>query len=197
MITLHHAPKSRSSRIIWLLEELGAPYEIKITNIRRQDGVGGVDPANPHPDKKVPAIVHDGVLITESAAIVVYLTDLFPQAGIGPQIGDPLRGPYLTWLAYYAGVIEPVLNLSFSGLGDHEKLSRVFTNRATVDAHILEALKDGPYILGQKFSGADILVASMGQFSRMMLPEGGIVDEYLARCNARPAVARALAKDAG
>ena len=70
MPTLFHAPRSRSSRIIWLLEELGADYELRITDIPRQDGTGAADPANPHPDKKVPALVDDGVLITESIAIV-------------------------------------------------------------------------------------------------------------------------------
>ena len=100
MLTLYHAPQSRSSRIVWLLEELEAPYALHITDIPRMDGSGKPDPSNPHPDKKVPAIVDDGVLVTESAAICLYLTDKFPAKGIGPVVGDPLRGPYLTWLAY-------------------------------------------------------------------------------------------------
>ena len=197
MLTLHHAPRSRSSRIIWLLEELGAPYELKLTNIPRMDGSGASDPANPHPDKKVPALLHDGQLITESVAIVLYLTDLFPEAGIGPKIGQPQRGAYLTWLAYYTGVIEPVISMEFSGLGGHEAVKRTFTSRAAVDKRILAAIKAGPYILGEKFSGADILIASMGQWQRKMLPEDAAVDEYLGRCNARPALARAMAKDGG
>ena len=197
MITLHHAPRSRSSRIIWLLEELGAPYQIKLTDIPRMDGSGASDPANPHPDKKVPAIVHDGVVISESVAIILYLTDLFPDAGLGPKIGDRLRGPYLTWLAYYAGVAEPVITMEFANLGNNPAVQRTFTNRAAVDRRILGALKAGPYILGERFSGADILIASMGQWMRNMLPADSIVDEYLSRCGARPALARALAKDAG
>ena len=96
MLTLYHAPQSRSSRIVWLLEELGADYTLKITDIPRMDGKGAPDPVNPHPDKKVPALVDDGVLITESIAIVQYLTDRFPGAEIGPRIGDPKRGPYLS-----------------------------------------------------------------------------------------------------
>lgn len=197
MITLYHAPRSRSSRLVWLLEELGAPYQIKITNIPRMDGSGASDPANPHPDKKVPALVHDNHLVTESAAIILYLTDLFPDAGVGPKIGDPLRGPYLTWLAYYAGVIEPTISLEFGGLTDHPAVQRGFSPRATIDRRVSEALSAGPYILGERFSGADILIASMGQWARKMLPAGAVVDEYLSRCAARPAMARALAKDAG
>src|ERR1700759_4444780 len=101
MITLYHAPKSRSSRFIFLLEELGAPYEIKTVSIRRGDGSGALDPANPHPHGKTPAISDDGTLVFESAAIALYLTDKFPGNGIGPLIGDPKRGAYLSWLAYY------------------------------------------------------------------------------------------------
>ena len=197
MLTLHHAPRSRSSRIVWLLEELGADYVLKITDIPRMDGSGAPDPGNPHPDKKVPALVDDGVLITESSAIVQYLTDEFPAAGIGPKIGDEQRGPYLTWLAYYAGVIEPVVNLEFAGLADSAVMQRTFRDRAALNRRILGALDAGPYILGERFSGADILIASMGQFVRTMLPAGAVMDAYLERCNARPALARALAKDGG
>lgn len=196
MMILHHAPRSRSSRIVWLLEELGADYTIAYANISRADGTGGADPGNPHPDKKVPALVDDGVLVTESSAIVQYLTDKFPAAGLAPAIGDRLRGPYLTWLAYYAGVIEPIINFGFAGVADNPALQRTFRDRATMDARILAALVAGPYLLGERFSGADILVASMGQFLREMLPAGAVVDTYLARCNARPALARAFAKDA-
>ena len=197
MLTLHHAPKSRSSRIVWLLEELGADYVLKIADIPRMDGTGAPDPANPHPDKKVPTLVDDGVVITESIAIVQYLIDKFPAAGLGPKIGDPKRGPYLSWLAYYAGVIEPVINLGFAGLADNPAMVRAFRDRAAVDRRILATIEPGPYVLGERFSGADILVASMGQFLRTMLPPGPVVDAYLARCNARPALARAVAKDAG
>lgn len=197
MLTLFHSPRSRSSRIIWLLEELGAPCEIRIVTIPRQDGSGAPDPDNPHPDKKVPAIVHDGALITESSAIVLYLTDAFPQNGIGPRIGDKLRGPYLTWLAYYQGVIEPVMTASFAGFADNDGFSRTFTTQAQVNARISAALDAGPYILGEQFSGADVLVGSMGQWARAMLPPGDVVDAYLDRVAARPALQRAFAKDAG
>lgn len=196
MLTLYHAPQSRSSRIVWLLEELGADYDIVYTDIPRMDGSGKPDPRNPHPDKKVPALVHDGALVTESAAVAAYLSDLFPEAGLAPKIGDPKRGSYLTWLTYYAGVIEPVLILGFFGLGEHEGLAGAFRGRAEIDRRILGALDKGPYILGDTFSTADIMLASMGQWMRQALPEGDIVDAYLERCNARPALARAHARDA-
>jgi len=195
MLTLYHAPLSRSSRILWLLEELGAPYEVVYTDIPRMDGSGGVDARNPHPERKVPALVHDGALITESSAIVLYLTDLFPQAGVGPRIGDPLRGPYLTWLAWYAGVIEPVMHFQFAGLAENAMLKRTFRGVPEVHGRILDALAAGPWMLGDAFSGADVLVGSIGQWMRSLMPQGEPFDGYLARCNARPALIRAAAKD--
>src|SRR5215831_16733366 len=126
MLTLFHAPQSRSSRMIWLLEELGADYQIRYVDIPRMDGSGRGDPANPHPDKKVPALAHDEALVTESAAICLYLTDLHPEAGIGPIVGGSTRGAYLSWLTYYAGVIEPVVAIEYAGLGGNEVLTRTF-----------------------------------------------------------------------
>jgi glutathione S-transferase len=196
MLKLYHAPRSRSSRILWLLEELNADCEIVYTNIARMDGSGDEDEANPHPDKKVPALVHNGVLITESSAIVLYLTDLHPDAGLGPNPGDPRRGEYLTWLFYYAGVIEPVATFETAGLGDHPSLMRTFRGRAETDRRIMEAVKRGPYLLGDTFFGADLLIASMGAWMRNMLPTGKLVDDYLARCQSRPALKASFAKDA-
>lgn len=196
MLRLHHGHASRSSRILWLLEELGADYEIAYTDIPRRDGSGAPDPSNPHPDKKVPALVHDDALVTESIAIILYLTDLFPGSGIGPAIGEPGRGEYLTWLAYYAGVIEPVMTFGFAELGDHPVLQRTFRGRAEVDQRVLAALEESPYILGESFSAVDLLLGSSGLVFRQLLPEGKKVDEWLERIAARPARARANAKDA-
>src|SRR5579872_2018756 len=113
MLTLYHAPRSRSSRMVWLLEELGTPYTLKVVNIRRADGSGAADPTNPHPHGKVPALTDDGAMIFESPAIALYLTDRFPDAKLGPRVGDQDRGAYLTWLAWYTGVFEPSLTAKF------------------------------------------------------------------------------------
>ena len=195
MLTLYHSPQTRSTRMIWLLEELGTDYEIAYVDIERGDGTGKKDPRNPHPDKKVPALAHDGMLVTESVAIMLYLTDLFPEAGLGPKVGDPDRGAYLTWLAYYAGVIEPTLIIAYLGLGDHEGVARAFRGRPEMERRILSALDDNDYLLGARFSVADILIASIGHWSREMLPANEVMDAYLARCAERPALARATAKD--
>ena len=195
MLTLFHAPKSRSTRMIWLLEELGAPYEIQVVDIARRDGVGAKDPANPHPHKQVPALLDDGVLISESVAIALYLTDKFPAAGIGPVVGDPLRGPYLTWLAYYAGVLEPVIGAHFEGRTATDPAPKA--QYEAMDARLKSALEASPYLLGERFSAAAIMFASLLQFARQMLPGHAVYDEWLGRLNARPALARAMAKDAG
>ena len=195
MLKLFHAPESRSSRIIWLLEELGAPYVIEYVNISRMNGSGASDPANPHPDKKVPALLHGGSLITESVAVVLYLTDVFPDARIGPRVGEPQRGAYLTWLAYYAGVIEPVLTLQFLKMADHPGLAHVFRGRVEMDARISSALANSEFILESGFSAVDVIFGSLGHFFRSTLPANERVDSYLEACTARPAFARAMARD--
>jgi len=194
MLTLYHAPQSRSTRMLWLLEELGADYDIRYVDIRRQNGTGAADPRNPHPDGKVPALVHDGRLVTESVAIMLYLTDLFPAAGLAPLVGDEARGAYLTWLAYYAGVMEPVISFSFLQI-EHPMLEATFRGRKEMDARILGALNTQPYLLGAQFSAADILLASLGHWFRDLMPAGEVVDGYLARCAERPALKTAAAKD--
>src|SRR5262249_41872807 len=128
---------------------------------------------------------------------VLYLTDKFPGAGVGPTVGDPLRGRYLSWLAYYAGVMEPVATLEFAGITDNPAVVRTFRGRAEVDARVLSALSAGPWVLGGQVSGADLLIASRGLSGRSGLPAGEVVDAYLARASARPALAGARAKDAG
>lgn len=198
MITLFHRPKTRSSRFIFLLEELGAPYEIKQVTTRTRDGTGGVDPANPHPHGKVPAISDDGVIVFESPAIALYLTDKFPKAGLGPVIGDPKRGPYLSMLAYYTGVLEPAFMSKFMNM-EVPVGTAGWVKVEEAMPFIVKVLSAGPYILGEKFSAADVLYATtFGMFaSSPMLPKSAVIADYVKRCLDRPAYARAQAKDGG
>jgi glutathione S-transferase len=194
MLTLYHAPRSRSSRIVWLLEEVGEPYRIEYVGIRRGDGSGGLDPRSPHPHGKVPALVHDGQLVTESIAICLYLAETFPAAGLGPQPGEPGRADYLKWHAYYAGVIEPSLTTKFM---------KVETPRGTagwapweeVEPVIAAQLERGPWFLGERFTTADVLIGSLLQWAGPMFPERPAYEPYKARIMERPALLRALAKD--
>ncbi len=195
MLTLYHAPRSRSLRILWLLEELGAPYELKIVNIRRADGSGASDPANPHPHGKVPALTDDGALIFESPAIALYLTDKFPDAGLGPRIGDSNRGAYLTWLSYYTGVVEPSLTAKFLKV-QHVYGTFGWAPFDAVVTYLTSALTGKTYLLGERFSAADVLVGgSLAFLMGRMIPESVVFKSYVDRITARPAYARARSKD--
>jgi glutathione S-transferase len=198
MLTLVHAPRSRSSGFIWMLEELGQQYEIEYVTIRRGDGSGVLDSRNPHPHGKVPVLKDASHVIFEQPAIALYLADKFPAARLGPPPGDPQRGTFLTMLAYYSGVIEPAFV---------SKFLQVTVPRGTagwVDCDeamefINARLAAQPYIAGATFTVADILYASA--FSLFMnspllsAKKTPQLEQYISRCISRPARARAQAKD--
>jgi glutathione S-transferase len=194
MITLFHAPQSRSSRIVWLMEELGVPYEIRPVSIfRPMTGEGLPDAANPHPDKRVPAILHDGALITESVAIVLYLADALPAAALAPLPADPRRGEYLTWIAWYATELEQAL---FAGLaGELAGAPQKQRNHVAVLARLRSALAQGPYVMGDAFTAADLLIGSALAFGRHAFPTDEALDAYVERCRSRPAAMRGVALD--
>ena len=196
MITLFHRPKTRSARFIFLLEELAAPYEIKPVTIRTGSG-GEIDPANPHPHGKVPAISDDGVIVFESPAIALYLTDKFPKKRIGPMVGERDRGAYLSWLAYYTGVFEPAIMSKFMKT-DVPRGTAGWVPVEEVMPAIIKALSVGPYILGERFSAADVLYGTtFAMFAQSpMIEKSPVIDDYVKRVLARPAHARALAREA-
>src|SRR5271156_360783 len=197
MITLFHRPQTRSTRFIFLLEELEAPYQIKHVTTRTRDG-GAVDPLNPHPHGKVPAISDDGILVFESPAIALYLTDKFPKNRLGPLVGERERGAYLSWLSYYTGVLEPAVMSKFMNVEVPRGTAGWVAVEETMPT-IIKALSPGPYILGERFSAADVLYgttfAMFGQSP--MMPKSSVIDEYVKRIVGRPAFARAQARDQG
>src|SRR5512134_1373024 len=146
VITLFHHPRSRSTRFIFLLEELEAPYQIKLVTTRRSDGTGAVDAVNPHPHGKVPAIADDGVVVFESPAIALYLTDRFPINKLGPLAGEPDRGAYLSWLSYYTGVLEPAFMSKFMN-ADVPRATAGWVPVEEAMATVIKALAPGPFIL--------------------------------------------------
>jgi glutathione S-transferase len=194
MITLYHAPMSRSSRFLWLLEEIGRPYEIRPVNIQRQNPQpsGAADPANPHPAKQVPCLVDDGVVIPESVAIALYLADAFPDAGLGPRIGDADRGPWLAWHAWYLAALEPAMFAHFEGALDQPLKKK---NYDQVVARLQETLSKGPWILGDRFTTIDMLVGSALGWARQAFPASETFDAYVRRCQERPACQRGVALD--
>lgn len=195
MITLYHRPNTRSTRFIFLLEELEAPYEIHPVSTRTRGGGGAVDPANPHPHGKVPAISDDGAVVFESAAIALYLTDKFPKNRLGPLAGEPGRGEYLSWLAYYAGEFEPAFVSKFMNW-EVPRSTAGWVPVEEVVPGIVARLTAAPYLTGERFSAADVLYAtSFALFANSpILPQSPVIEDYVKRVVARPAFARALAK---
>lgn len=193
MFTVFHAPQSRSTRILTLIEEMGISDHIALhsVNIVRTDGTGAPDPANPHPESKVPALCHNGQIFTESAAIMLFLTDAFPETGLGPTASDPLRGAYLTWLFWYGSVMEPVLIQAAAGLS-HPVLTKTYRGKAELTARLHAALSKGPWLLGERFSAADILLQSPFFWFKDATPDDPLIRDWLVRGAARPAFQRVM-----
>ena len=195
MLTLIYKPQTRSISIIWLLEEIGASYELQSVTTRTADGKGAVDPANPHPHGKVPALVHDGETVFECAAIALYLVDLFPEAKLGPRIGEPKRGALLSWLAYRPGVLEPAMMERRMAI-EHITGAMGWPEPDEVDALLNRHLTENKFFLGDSFSAADIMVGGAIHYMIMVksMEETPVFKEYIERITARPAFQRAMEK---
>jgi glutathione S-transferase len=196
-LTLFHSPNTRSTGALILLEELGAPYVLHVLNMKadeqRQPAYLALNPMG-----KVPAIKHGDAFITEQVAIFIYLADLFPEAGLAPPIGDPLRGPYLRWLVYYASCFEPaVVDRALKREPAPPRMSP-YGDFDTMLGTLLDQLAKGPYVLGERFSAADVLwgtaLAWITAFK--LVPETPAITAYVSRLNARPANVRIRTKDA-
>jgi glutathione S-transferase len=196
-LTLYHAPQTRSSGVRILLEELGAPHTLDVLDLRSGRG-REPEYLRINPLGKVPALRHGKALITEQAAIYLYLADQFPDRGLAPPIGDPLRGPYLRWMVFYGSTFEPAVvdralqrepgPRAMSPYGDFEAVLRT----------LVEALTPGPYLLGERHSAADVLwgAALSWTTSFKLVPEEPAIMAYLGRINARPAVRKVMAAEA-
>ncbi len=194
----YHAPQTRSFAIRWLFEELGSPpHELKVLNMKKGEHKSRAYLAI-NPMGKVPAIVHGDTVVTEAAAIAIYLADLFPEAGLAPEIGDPARGTYLRWIVFNQAAVEPAVT-DFALKRDAGPASTLSygTYDATVDA-LAGAVRKGPYILGERFSAADVIVGSGVRWMMMfkLLPERAEFKSYAEWITSRPAFMRAFTKDA-
>jgi glutathione S-transferase len=195
-IIFYHSPQSRSAGTRFLLEELGADYEVRLLDLKKGEQRQG-EYLDVNPMGKVPAIVHNGALVTEQGAVFTYLADLYPEAGITPAIGDPLRGPYLRWMFFYGSSYEPALidrsmkrepaPPSTSPYGDYDTMLKT----------LWDQLGDGPYLLGDRFTAADVLWGTALRWTTMfkLVPETPAVKTYIERVTSRPAALRAAKKD--
>jgi glutathione S-transferase len=196
-VTLYHCPRSRSSGVLNLLEELQADYELQVLDMAagetRTPGYLAINPMG-----KVPALVHGDAVVTEQSAVYIYLADLYADRGLAPALHDPLRGPYLRWMAFYGGAFEPAVvdraqqresgGLQMSPYGDYD------TMIATLNAQ----LGGGAYMLGERFTALDVLWSNaLGWTTQFGLVEvTPAMRDYLDRCMARPAFGVARERDA-
>ncbi|MFC5586086.1 glutathione S-transferase family protein [Nitratireductor kimnyeongensis] len=196
MLTFYHAPWSRSSSILWLLEELKIPYELEMIDIRARTGVPE-SYRTIQPSKKVPAIVHDGQVVTERAAITIYLADRFSQTGLAPAINDPDRATYLTALVYCDAVFDPAICAQVQRL-DYTSNEYPFGTFADMLAYIERRLENHPFAAGERFTAADTQLGSGINYTMNILralPEKQVFKDYLARLESRPAYRKAQQLD--
>jgi glutathione S-transferase len=187
MITLYHSPQTRSGSIVWLLEELEIPYQTKVVDFRRMDGSGARDTSNPHPHGKVPTLVDGNETVFESSAIALFLNDKYRTKKLGPAVGDPNRGEYLSWLAYRPGVMEPAL------LARRFEIKHVYGAMGWAPADEVEEvlnrhLSSRQYFLVDAFSALDILLGGGLHFMMMakMIKATPVLTAYSARIIDRP-----------
>ena len=196
-LTLFHAPNSRSGATRILLEELGADYALQVLDLKQKQQ-RDADYLAVNPMGKVPAILHGDALVTEQPAIFIYLADLYPQAGLAPGLDDPLRGPYLRWMAFYGSSFEPaVLDLALKREPAPPSLCP-YSDYDTMLATFTAQLRAGPYLLGERFSAADVLWGSaLGWMTAFgLVPKLPEIMAYVERASARPAARKASAADA-
>jgi glutathione S-transferase len=195
-VVLSHAIPSRSAGVRMLLEELGADYELQVLNLKAGDQLKPEYLAV-NPMGKVPAVLHNGALVTEQVAVYLYLADLYPEAGLAPPIGDALRGPYLRWMAFYGSCYEPAVIDRAMKRDAPPRAMSPYADFDTVFGAVTAQLERGPWMLGERFTAVDVLWGSALTWTSAfkLLPEHPAVQRYIERFNARPAVRRARAAD--
>jgi glutathione S-transferase len=196
-LTLYHAAPSRSSIVLWMLEEVGEPYDIHLLSLKNGDN-RKPDYLKVNPMGKVPALKHGDALITEVAAICTYLADEFPRAKLNVPVGDPRRGAYLKWLFFSPSCAEPaMMDRMFPRKDDAPRQALGYGDYDTTFNVVGDAVRGGPWILGEQFTAADVVIGSLLRWGMMFkgVPEREEFVAYAGRCQERPAAKRATAKD--
>jgi glutathione S-transferase len=195
-VTLFYAPQSRASVTLGLLEELDVPYDLQVlslkTNQQRGEKYLAVNPMG-----KVPAILHNGALITEQPAVFVYLADLYAEKKLAPALGDPLRGPYLRWMFFYGSCFEPAVVDRSAQRPPLDQSTCPYSDFDTMFNTLETQLKKGPYLLGDRFTAADILWGQSLAWTTgfKLVPATPTVMAYIERVTSRPALQRAGQKN--
>lgn len=192
-------PMSRGRIVRWMLEEVGRPYRTEVLDFGPAMKTPEFLAINPM--GKVPVIRHGDAVVTEAAAICAYLADAFPQAGLAPALGSPLRGAYYRWLFFGAGPIEAAVTNKSMGLAvpeGKEALAGYGSLADTVNA-LERAVSQGEYLVGDSFTAADLyLGAQIGWGMEFgTIEKRPAFERYWARMGARPAAVRATEIDDG
>jgi len=193
MLKFYHAPRSRSSTIFWVLEELAVPYEMELVDIPAPEAYRRIQP-----NKKVPAIEHDGTIVTERAAITLYLGDTFPEKGLAPAVGEADRAAYLTALVYHDAVFDPVLCAKAHGLS-YASNDYPFGLFDDMVAYLERTLASRPWAAGERYTLADVVLGSSIDITMNVtkaLPERPVFQDYVARATDRPARKTVAERDA-
>jgi glutathione S-transferase len=196
-LTLFHASPSRSSIARWMLEEIGEPYDLHVLSLAKGEQ-RAPDYLAVNPMGKVPALKHGDTVITEAAAICTYLADEFPQARLNVPVGDPRRGTYLRWLFFAPSCIEPAItDRAFPRKEEPRRGMLGYGDFDTVMAVVAAAVEPGPYLMGEQFTAADVVLGSTLRWGMMfgVLPKRPEFVAYVGRLEQRPALKRAIALD--
>ncbi len=196
-LTLYHIAPSRSSVVLWMLEEIGEPYDIHLLSLSKGEQ-RAPEYLAVNPMGKVPALQHGDVIITEGAAICAYLADEFPRAKLAVPVGDPRRGVYFQWLFFGPSCLEPaMIDRAFPRKEEPRASSLGYRDLDTVADYIAKAVARGPYLMGAQFTAADVIIGSGLRWGSMfkLIPERPEFLPYVARLAERPALQRADAKD--
>ena len=191
---LYWCPQTRAMRVVWLLEEAGVPYERVHIDIRDPQSRTNQDFRAASPMGKVPALEDGPTRLCDSGAICAYIADQYPQSGLAPPIGHPQRGMYLQWLMFTNAMLEPAMGEKVDGVA--AKPSRNgWGSWDLMLGTLRNGLERGPWILGDRFSAADVLLGSSCRFMRLfkMVEDEPVLFAYADRCTARPAFKRAEA----
>jgi glutathione S-transferase len=196
-LVLYTNPRSRGRIVRWMLEEVGQPYRTEVLDYGTTMKAPAYLAINPM--GKVPALTHGDAVVTEAAAICAYLADAFPQAGLAPPPGDHQRAPYYRWLFFAAGPIEAaVSNKAFGFVVPAERQASIgYGSFERVMNALDDAVSAGDYLLGDKFSAADVYLGSQIGFGLMFnsIEKRPAFESYWKRLTARPAYARARQLD--
>lgn len=192
-LTFYTNPMSRGRIARWMLEEIGQPYETVVLQYGTTMKAPQYLAINPM--GKVPAIKHGDVVVTECAAVCAYLADAFPQAGLAPAPGDKPRGAYYRWMFYAAGPVEAMaINTALGVQVPDDKRGMVgYGSREQVLDTLEKAVTNTDYLLGSRFSAADVYLGSQIawglQFGTM--DKRPAFEAYVGRLMSRPAAVRA------